>query len=528
MTHNYTVFSIYHIAKADFLQRIRSYNFLIALGACVFLIYSFVPDLDAGYVMVSLGNYRGFYNSAWIGGMVANCVPFFALIGFYLVNYAVKRDADTGVGQIIATTRITKVQYLTGKLFSNFAVLLLILLVIAVMTIIMFLARGETGQLELGKLLFPLIFLTVPAMFIIASIALFFDALTILNRGMINIIYFFLWTFLISISLLSPLLDVFGISIFMTEIKNTIPIVHQDWNGEFGTGLLLRDSVVNNEVFIWEGMIWSKFILLPRLFWLAASFGLVFLASLGFNRFDASKKNERQRSIPLYSKKKSTLVHENATRSHRKLRNAPFPEASFNFFSILIAEMRLMVRGKSTSWVIITCVLFIISILSPLNFAYKVTLPLLWLFQILILSRLGSREITSRSNEYIFSTPYPLKRQLPATLTAASLYMLSLALPVILRVLLKGDFYGVYAIFTGALFIPTFAIALGIITGGSKLFEVMFTIIVYGYFNNVPFFDFTGAIEESHKLGIANYLLLFTLVLVIVAFSGRKRQIMHI
>ena len=113
MKTNYIFSSIFHIAKADFLQRVRSYYFLITLGICIFIIYSFVPALDAGYTMVSLGNYRGFYNSAWIGSMVAMCVPFFALIGFYLVHNAVKRDIDTGVGKIIATTRITTVNYLT-------------------------------------------------------------------------------------------------------------------------------------------------------------------------------------------------------------------------------------------------------------------------------------------------------------------------------------------------------------------------------------------------------------------------------
>ena len=75
MSTDYTLNSIYHIAKADFLQRVRSNYFLIALGVCVFLIYSFVPPVDAGYRLISLGNYRGFYNSAWIGSMVAAMRP---------------------------------------------------------------------------------------------------------------------------------------------------------------------------------------------------------------------------------------------------------------------------------------------------------------------------------------------------------------------------------------------------------------------------------------------------------------------
>lgn len=366
MENDYKINSILHIAKADFLQRIRSYYFLIALGVCVFIIYSFVPPVNAGYTMVSLGNYRGFYNSAWIGSMVAMCVPFFALIGFYVVNNAVKRDITTGVGQIIATTRITKVQYLTGKLFSNFAVLLVILLVIMVMTIVMFFVRAETSHLELGKLLLPLIILTIPAMFIIACLALVFDSLTDFSQGFLNIAYFFVWIFMVSGSLWSPATDVFGGNTCMIDIKNGITATHPDWNGKSG-----------------------------------------------------------------------------------------------------------------------------------------------------------------RCNDYIFSAAYPLKRQLPATLLTAAFILLCLAMPVMVRVLISGNFYSAYAILVGALFVPAFAVASGILTGGSKLFEVVFTMMVYAILNRVPFCDFIGAIEKSHEQGLANYLLIITVVLLIAAFAGRKRQIIH-
>ena len=526
--HNYPVNSVYHIAKADFLQRIRSYNFLIALGISVFLIYTFVPPLSASYRIVSLGNYRGLYNSAWIGGMVASCVPFFALIGFYLINYAVKRDVDTGVGQIVATTRISNIQYLSGKLLSNFAVLLAILLVIMAMTIIMFLVRGETNHIEFDKLLLPLIFLVAPAMFIIACIALFFDTLTIsINRGIVNIIYFFLWTFLISSGLISPLLDILGTDILISEIKNTLSITHHDWNGDFGTGIMLAGSSVNNQVFIWDGMNWSISLLFFRLFWMMAFLGLIFLSLVSFNRFDDSKIGKSQRRIKIRPKKRTTRIDEMTIHPPLTWQNAPQPEARFSFFSILKAEIHLMVKGRSKLWLIVTSILFTTSLFAPVSFAYKISLPLLWFFQILILSKIGCREINNRCNGYIFSAAFPIRRQLPATFTAASLLMFFLALPVVLRTLLNADFYSVYAITAGALFIPSFAITLGILTGGSKLFEVLFTIIVYGYFNDVPFFDFTGAIQESHFLGMANYFLIITLILIILAFLVRKRQIRH-
>jgi len=527
MQADYAIYSICHIAKADFLQRIRSYYFLIALGVCIFIIYSFVPSLTAGYTMVSLGNYRGFYNSAWIGSMVATCVPFFSLIGFYVVNNAIKRDIDTGVGQIIATTRITRIQYLTGKFTSNFAVLVLILLVIAAMTVVMFLIRGETSHLEPGKLLLPLLILTLPAMFIIAALALFFDSLTRFSRGFLNIAYFFFWVFLVSSSLWSPATDVFGLNTCILDIKNSIAATYPDWNGQYGTGILITDSIGSCKVFTWDGMHWTLWIFLQRIFWMAMAFCLILLASLRFKRFDPSDIKERKQRTIWFLKKKVACIEDDRIPSGIHYRDLPVAQARFSYFALLAAELRLMLKGKTTLWLILSAGLFIASVFTPIGFAYKVIIPLLWFLQVFIQSDLGSREITHRCNEYIFSSAFPLKRQLPATLSAATLVLLTLALPVIVRVLFSGNVYGVYAIVVGALFVPAFAIASGILTGGSKLFEVIFTMMLYAILNGVPYVDFIGAIEESHKLGVAHYLLAITIVLVILAFSGRKRQIRH-
>lgn len=221
-------------------------------------------------------------------------------------------------------------------------------------------------------------------------------------------------------------------------------------------------------------------------------------------------------------------MKEDAIPSHTTLQNFPLPEARFNFLNLLRSEMKLMLKGNSPLWLITTLILLALTLFTPLNFAYKVALPLIWYFQILVLSQLGSREIKNRCNEYIFSAAFPLQRQLPGILLAAIFFMLILATPMIFRLIFNGNFYGLYSILVGALFIATLAISLGILTRGSKLFEVLFTIIVYGHFNKVPYFDFTGGIEGSQNLGVANYILLVTLILILLAFSVRKRQITHI
>lgn len=528
MLNNYIIRSIFHIAKADFLQRVRGYNFLIAVGGCIFLIYSFVPAIGANYSIITLGNYRGFYNSAWIGGMIANCIPFFALIGFYVVNYAVQRDYDTGVGQIIATTRITKIQYLFGKLSSNFAILSFMLFVIALMTVVMFYVRGETTHLELGKLLLPLFIFGIPAMFVVSAIAVVFDSITRLGRGVINVLYFFLFIFLVSGSLVNSYLDVFSVNFALADITKSLAELHHDWNGNSGAGLIFRDWPAQIAVFEWNGMDWNFSIISQRLFWMGVSVILLFLAAIGFNRFDTTKIRGQKSKKSKRFGKKSTTGEAAYIPSGIKLKDAPLPQNLFSFLALLKAEIKMMLKGNTTLWKLATVIFFVLSVFTSMSFAYKIALPLLWFFQTLLISKVGSRELTTRCDDYIFSSPFPLLRQLPATITASTLFMIALAIPVMVRLSILGDFYGVIAVLIGGLFVPVTAITLGIVTRGSKLFEVLFAMAVYAGFNGIPIFDLIGAMEPSRELGMVYYFFGFSLALILLAFIIRKRQLIRV
>jgi hypothetical protein len=64
---------LYHLARADFLERVRRYSFLILLGGMVFLGY----QVAIGNLTVRLDEYRGEFNSAWVGSMMALIGSFF-------------------------------------------------------------------------------------------------------------------------------------------------------------------------------------------------------------------------------------------------------------------------------------------------------------------------------------------------------------------------------------------------------------------------------------------------------------------
>ena len=90
---------IYNIIKADYLQRTRSYSFLITLIITVYVAYLFVPANDATYTTLSTAGkqvYKGAYNSAWVGYVSAIMTTvMLSLYGFLLVNSGIKKDIDT-------------------------------------------------------------------------------------------------------------------------------------------------------------------------------------------------------------------------------------------------------------------------------------------------------------------------------------------------------------------------------------------------------------------------------------------------
>lgn len=119
------------MARADFLERVRRYSFLLTL----------------------VGNeYRGVYNSAWIGMLMTIwCSTWLSLVGFYIVKNSIRRDSDTRVGQILAATPMPKAIYTLAKTLSNFAVLACMVLVLMLAALAMQFLRPRLARFLFGS-----------------------------------------------------------------------------------------------------------------------------------------------------------------------------------------------------------------------------------------------------------------------------------------------------------------------------------------------------------------------------------------
>lgn len=529
---------LYHLARADFLQRTRSYSFLITLGITLYVGYFFIPPNHSSYATMTIGNHRGLYNSAYLGSLLALLIsPFLSFAGFYLVKNAIDRDIQTRVGQILATTTLSKPLYTVGKTISNFAVLAVMVAVMGVAAVIMQFVRGEDPTLHLGQLVMPLIFISLPVMLVVAALAILFEAIPWLRGGFGNVVYFFVWISALSAPLArvdkgvhGSYNDLFGTGALVPSITAACEAA---FPGSNKTGLNLGINVKDSgkfwdvTTFRWDGLDWTKQVIVSRVCWLGVGLGLALLAAIFFRRFDPAREGSRRtRKVPSQSSQPEIVedrvipdtVH---TGTLHPLTRPP----RYSFVFMVLAELRLALHGISLWWYLVALGLFAASLFTPVSVS-RALLIAAWIWPLLIWSAMGTRETRLRTDQLVFSTAHPLRRQLPACWLAGVIIALLTGGGTGIRLVVAGEQFGLIAWTVGAFFIPTMALALGVWSGSGKLFEVLYLFLWYlGPANHMGEVDFMGVTGLLLPPRTPALFCAITAVLAVFAITGRKRQL---
>lgn len=525
--------SLYHIFRADFYERTRSYGFLVTIVLTILAAYFFVPFPDAKYGVVMINEHRGIYNSAWIGStVVMSTVTILSLIGFALVKNAIDRDRSTRVGQIIATTPISKLGYLIGKFVSNFIVLAIIVFIAFLVSIAMQLIRNEETTIRLLDLVLPFLLVALPVMAFVAALAVLFEATQVLSGGVGIILYFFIWSQVFlnygvtvkigSLSLSSPMgLEIFYdsmIETFREQMNVTGPVERAD-------GIIKLDQPL--ETFVWRGVDWSSEIIAGRLAWVVIAFVVVLLAALVFRGFDKVMTGDAFDLFSLFRRKRKDGKDEGWDSSGGlTAKTLSGITLAFSFFNLLRYELWLMLKGQKWWWYLVALLFIAGDLLLPLNMVRSILGPLTWVWPILIWSSMGVREMSYHTRDIVFSSMHPLERQIPATWSAGLIIAFFTGIGYGGNLLLHGDLGGLFAWLVGAMFIPTLALALGIWTRTNKTFEVVLLIIMFvGVMNQLQIFDFMGSMESSAGKGMTLIYLVITLILLVAAVAGRRNQL---
>ena len=524
--------SIYALARADFLERVRRYSLLLTILFAGFLGYG----AATGRIAVHLGDYRGVYTSAWIGALVALVTTcFVSLVGFYIVKNAVDRDRQTGVGQILAATPLSKVSYALGKFLSNFAVLSVMVLVLAIAAVAMQFFAAEDPHLDTVALLLPFLLIALPAMALTAAVAVLFETLPVLNGGVGNVVWFFAWAVLgIGLPELSGKhwLDPMGLTTVANDMIAGARANIPGYKDSFSLSIADQPSKIV-ETFRWHGVPWTSQIVLLRLGWTAAAVLIVLLAALFFDRFDSARwfmpSLRRAKKLPPpqlaeQANGGTALPAKPAVAVH--LTPLAATARGSAFFRIFTAELRLALKGVRWWWYAVAAGLLIAQFAAPLEISRGPLLATAWIWAILIWSAMGSRESRFSTRSLLFSCANILPRQLSACFLAGVTVAILAGAGAGIRLLLTGNSSGLLAWFAGTLFLPSLALALGVWSGTGKPYEGLLTAIWYvGPMNHTPGLDFTGTASGPLVIHYAFVYIAMSVALLAFAFVMRSRQL---
>ena len=519
---------VYHLARADLLERVRRYSFLLMLGLVVWIGYL---SASGQFPMWVTPDYVGITNSAWAGGiMTVTVTTTLSFMGFYLVKGSVNRDYITGVGQIMATTPLNRLSYLLGKWLSNFAVLGIAILILMIEGIVMTLLAGARG-FDLWALAAPLVFIALPCMGLVAALAVLFESISWLRGGLGNVVYFFVFLAMISSGSVNmimsalgtpisvnPYIDMTGYQIIGESITRAAKAAYPEVTGLFS--FVGGVSVPDPKYFTWNGLTWTGDILLSRLVFLATAVGLVVASGLFFDRFNPSrllliKRTKAESDIP-----KLATASEAIPVSKVHLTPLTDNRSRFRFSALFPAELKLFLKGQRWWWYVIAAGLVVVQLLTPLEVTRKLLLAA-WLWHILILSGLGCRENRFDTRQIVFAAPHPIANQLPAAWLSAFVVTAVLGSGALIKFILLGETIGVLGWLTGTVFIPSLALVLGILTGSGKAFEAVYVVWMYAIYQRVSALDFAGLNPDSPFYIYA----LMALGLFALALFIRQRQL---
>ncbi|MEU5210312.1 hypothetical protein [Streptomyces sp. NPDC020742] len=526
------------LAVADFRDRARRPAYLVVLAAAVALGYAAVPEPDAQWMIMQVGDHRGIYNSAYVGMVTALAGGLWlSLGGFYTVRNSIERDRRTRVGPLLAATPLRTSAYLAGKFLSNLMLLASMLGVLAVTALVMQLARGESREVDLYALWQPFVLIALPLVALTAAFALLFESVPVLRTGVGNILWFCAWLVVCTAGQGPGLpLDGLGVHSVARSMYTDMVTQHLDATGAFSLGLTYLDRPLS--LFTWHGFTPTADYVCGRVTLLLTAAVVAVLPMLWFRRFDPARSRPG-RSVPVAQAPAPGVVQPvlldevgpyagGPRPAAGVLRTRPEPGAVA--LRLWAGEVRILLQGVRWWWWLGAALLMAAGLTATtLHGVTRVLLPLAWIWPVLIWSRLGTQRHEHGVEGMLGA--YPAVRRRVLAEWAAGLTVTAVAgLGPLVRLLVAADRPGLAAWAGGALFIPSLALALGTLGRTHRLFQAVYVPLWYSVANGLPVFDFMGALRSGGEPAaaqpsmtyVASAALLALVVLTVVLRRARR------
>lgn len=507
--------------KVDVLHKTRSQRFLLMLLAMAILAMIFFPSVNAAYQTITLGNYRGVYNSAWVGNTLAMLnVSFLPLILFYFIRGSIQQDASSKRGEIFAASRLNMFDYLMGKMLSNFTIGLLVILWMTIVAVFMQLWIGEVRSINLWHLFVPQFIHVVPIVLLISLITLVFDAIPLLRSSIGNVLYFFLAI----IGLVNFSFEATNLNVVLADMKQVLFTLHGLNTDSITIGITTASDGKKMQTFIWNGMSFNAISYTPIAYMFGACACLFGLAWLSFNRSALLAKNATLNTSYIVLKVFKPILKLTSF-LHAIIRMVSVHNV---FLNLTRQEFLLLIGNKSPYLWIAILGLWIAQWFVSASTMNMVILPALLLLGALVISSLGQREKSQGTQDFLINAPLLMKVQYPAMVFAGLVFFSAISLPSLVLLVANGQLYAFGLLIAGYFCMVSAAILLGTLSHSNKIFEIAFVIVWYmGPISHFTYFDFIGVDPQlSEQIHAASIFFCAGLMMNILGAVVRKRTLL--
>ncbi|MFA6985957.1 MAG: ABC transporter permease subunit [Arenimonas sp.] len=475
------------ILLADLRERTRSPRFWVLLLLIVAGTWRCFPTVDAGYMVLSLnGGLRGEYSSAWVGMVLAMVYSsLLSLGGFYVVRGTLVRDIETRVWQLLVATPMTRGGYLLAKWASHMAVFALVVVAGLGVGLLAQWIRGEDRAIDLWELAKPALLLNLPGLAMTSMVAIWFDLIPWLRRTAGNVLFFFLWITVTSMSVIPLENPTDSVRNGWRSDPNGLVVVARDLHRvreqqtgkpqEFGFSVgvqMMRKK--SPELFEWKAWPVRAIDVLGRSFWLFGALGGVLLAAR-FLDWAAARGST------------ATTARSQAGRRLRWLDRLLDLFARGPLGLLAVAELKVALRQRPFWWWLAALVAFGLQLFAP-GKGMHVGMLLAWILPLDILARGILRESDHGTGGLIFAAPNILRRLLGARFAVGFALLMVMTLPGMLRLLATSPGSALAALVVCAS-IASWGLCLGALCRTSRPFELVLIVATYAALQDAPVFD---------------------------------------
>ncbi len=490
------------VAVADFRVRFRKTQTAVTFVLLCLGTYLIVPDPATGNTLMELDHHRVLYNSTAIA-LATACLYslLLSLVGFYLVSNSIQTDIDSHAGFVLASTPLSNLEYLAGKLAGNIFFLASLGSGFCLSCLAMYQLRGE-APLELLTFLKYYALLLPPSIVFVSLIALLFESIPFLSGRLGDIVYFFVWTLVIGVAAgviaadpnalkadrphWTTYVDPQGVAFVAQQVKTTAS------TGNFTIGYTPFDPAKAPVVLAPARTGMAH--LLARLSSALIPLPLFGLSLLLFHRFDPTKlRSSRGKGKRGWVKMINAVLKPLVPALRFMLTGFSRRTQLGWFFSTVLAELWIVL----TAYPVLPVLAIVCSMLTlfvPLSAVRGAVLPAAFLILIPPLSEAACRERRFGTSQLVFASPSMKSWYIPCKFLSSMLLILLFTGVAVLRLGATAPGTGL-SMMIGAAVFAGLAVCLGVIASNPKPFMIISLLAWYLALSDhgrVPALDFAG------------------------------------